>query len=101
MQSRYDLLRRHREDILEALAQRGANDVRVFGSIARGEDESDSDIDLLVELPGERSSGSELLDVLALSEVLTKLVGTRVDVVTARSLRPDIRELAIAEAVPL
>jgi hypothetical protein len=94
-------LQRHRKSIIDLLAQRGVEDVRVFGSIARGEDEPDSDIDLLVELRGPHSSGGELLAVLELSELLTALVGARVDVVTARSLRPDIREVALAEAVPL
>ena len=58
-------------------------------------------IDLLVELEGELSSGGELLEMLALSELLSALVGARVDVVTPRSLRSEVRELALAEAVPL
>lgn len=85
---------------MDVLNQRGADDVRVFGSVARGEDEPESDIDLLVELRGD-SPGDELLTVLELSELLTSLIGARVDVVTARSLRPEVRELAVAEAVPL
>jgi len=96
-----ELLRRNRQAIIDVLGRHGVKDVRVFGSVARGDDEPDSDIDLLVELHGERSSGGELLDVLELSELLSALVGTRVDVVTARSLRSDVRELALAEAVPL
>lgn len=96
-----ELLRQHREAIIALLVRRGANNVRVFGSVARGEDEADSDIDLLVELQGERSSGGELLEVLELSELLSALVGARVDVVTVRSLRSDVRDLALAEAVPL
>lgn len=96
-----ELLRRHREAIIDVLARRGVDHVRVFGSIARGDDEPGSDIDLLVELRGEHSSGGELLEVLELSELLSALVGARVDVVTARSLRPEVRDLAVAEAVPL
>ena len=95
------MLRSHRREILDLLAARGADDVRVFGSIARGEDEPTSDIDLIVELRGERSSGAELLEALELSELLTSLLGARVDVVTLRSLRPEVRAPAIAEAVPL
>jgi uncharacterized protein len=83
------------------LAARGIADVRVFGSVARGDDEPSSDIDLLVELDGDRSPGAELLEALELTELLTSLVGTRVDVVTARSLRPEVREVATAEAIPL
>ena len=99
--SKADLLNAHREAIRDLLAARGAANIRVFGSIARGEDDASSDIDLIVELRGERSSGAELLDALELSELLTSLVGARVDVVTFRSLRPEVRELAVAEAVPL
>jgi len=65
--------------------------VRVFGSLARGENEPGSDIDLLIELGGERSSGGELLEVLELYDLLSALAGIRVDVVTARSLRPEVR----------
>ncbi len=101
MRSRSELLRRHRATIIDVLTQRGADDVRVFGSVARGEDEPESDIDLIVELRGPRSPGDELLTVLELSDLLTSLVGARVDVVTARSLRPEVGELAVAEAVPL
>ncbi len=75
--------------------------MRVFGSVARGEDEPGSDIDLLIELQGERTSGGELLEVLELSDLLSAVVGTRVDVVTARSLRPEVRQPAVAEAIPL
>jgi len=91
MHSGSELLRRHREAIIDVLARRGGHRVRVFGSVARGEDEPGSDIDLLVELRGERSAGGELLEVLELPDVLTALVGARVDVVTERSLRPEVR----------
>ena len=101
MGSRSELLCAHRAAILDLLGARGIENVRVFGSIARGEDGSASDIDLIVELHGERSSGAELLEALELSELLTRLLGTRVDVVTPRSLRPEVRAIALAEAVPL
>lgn len=101
MGSKADLLDAHRGAIRELLAARGIANVRVFGSVARGEDEPSSDIDLIVELEGERSPGAELLEALELTELLTGLVGARVDVVTSRSLRPEVREVAIAEAVPL
>ena len=101
MGSRSDLLLLHREAILDLLSARGIEDVRIFGSVARGDDEPASDIDLIVELEGERSSGAELLEALELSELLSRLVGARVDVVTARSLRPEVRAVATAESVPL
>jgi predicted nucleotidyltransferase len=56
---------------------------------------------LLVELPGERTTGAELLTVLALTDELSSALGARVDVVTPRTLRDDVRDAAVAEAVPL
>lgn len=96
-----EIVRRERSRILAFLTARGARDVRLFGSVAREEDDDRSDIDLLVDLDGERSVGSELLEVLGLSEELSELLETRVDVVTPRTLRPEVRDLALAEAVPL
>jgi uncharacterized protein len=96
-----EVVLRERSRIVGFLAARGARDVRVFGSVARGEDDERSDIDLLVDLDAERSPGSELLAVLGLSEELSELLNARVDVVTPRTLRPEVRELALAEAVPL
>ena len=96
-----DVLRRERSRILSAVEDRGGRDVRVFGSLARGEDDPHSDIDLLIDLPDEASRAGELLTALGLSEELSQLVGARVDVVTERTLRDGVREAAIAEAVPL
>jgi hypothetical protein len=96
-----EVVRRERSRIVAFLTARGARDVRVFGSIARGEDDDRSDIDLLVDLAGDRSRGGELLAVLGLSEELSDLLDARVDVVTPRTLRPEVRELALAEAKPL
>lgn len=96
-----DALREHRAEILTLLAERGARDVRVFGSLARGDEDVQSDIDLLVELSDAGSVADELLTALGLSEELTQLVRARVDVVTPRTLRDDVRAAALAEAVPL
>src|SRR2546427_107821 len=95
------VLREQRSRILSLLSERGSRDVRVFGSLARGDDDVQSDIDLLIELPGGDSAAAELLTVLGLSEELSELVGARIDVVTPRTLREEVREGAIAEAVPL
>jgi uncharacterized protein len=95
------ILDREQSRIVELLERHGARDIRVFGSLARGDDDDGSDIDLLIELTDEQSAGAELLTVLALSEELTQAVGARVDVVTARTLRKDVRDAALAEAVPL
>jgi len=97
----HEILRQEGVRILDFLAHRGAGNVRVFGSVARGEATARSDIDLLVEIPHAGSVGGELLTVLGLSEELSELLGVRVHVVTPRTLRAPVRELALAEAVPL
>src|SRR5438105_2347312 len=96
-----EVLREQRSRILSLLSERGGRDVRVFGSLARGDDDVQSDIDLLIELPGSDSAAAELLTVLGLSEELSELIGAQIDVVTPRTLRDEVREAAIAEAVPL
>jgi uncharacterized protein len=96
-----EALRKQRSKILSLLSERGARNVLIFGSIARGDDDAHSDIDLLVELPDGDSAAAELLAVLGLSEELSELVGARVDVVTARTLRDGVRDAATAEAIPL
>jgi predicted nucleotidyltransferase len=95
------VLREHRSSILALLAERGARDVRVFGSLARGDEDVLSDIDLLVELPDAGSAGAELLTALGLAEELSQLVHARVDVATPRTLREDVRDAVLAEAVLL
>jgi predicted nucleotidyltransferase len=96
-----EVLREHRSAILALLAERGARDVRVFGSLARGDDDVQSDIDLLIELPNPGSVGAELLTALGLAEELSQLVRARVGVATPRTLRDEVRDAALAEAVPL
>jgi uncharacterized protein len=96
-----DVLREQQSTILSLLAERGGRDIRVFGSIARGDDDALSDVDLLIELPEGDSPAAELLTVLGLSEELSQLVGARIDFVTPRTLRADARDAALAEAVPL
>jgi predicted nucleotidyltransferase len=96
-----ELLRRERVRIMSVVAARGGNAIRIFGSVARGDHDPSSDIDLLVDLPEGQSRASELLTALALSEELSQLLGTRIDVVTPRTLREEIRDSAISEAIPL
>ena len=90
-------LRQRRKAILRAAEQRGAHNVQVFGSVARGEDVGSSDVDLLVDL----DEGVGLLGVIGLERDLTDLLGVEVDVVPAESLKPRMRERALREAVPL
>lgn len=91
------LLASKREEIFRRVSARGARNVRIFGSIARGEDCPESDIDLLVEKGPEFS----LLDHAALICDLSDLLGRRVDVATENGLRPSIRERVLLEAIPL
>jgi len=91
------LLKQKRDQVLETAARYGAYDVRVFGSVARGEADAASDIDLLVKL----EPGRSLMDLGGLLYDLQNLLGTSVDVVTEKGLRPRIREQVLCEAVPL
>lgn len=91
------LLKTHREEILRIAAKHGAYNVRVFGSVARGEADAESDIDLLVQLEPERS----LLDHVALIQESEDLLGRDVDVVTDGALHWYIRDKVLAQAVPL
>ena len=85
-------------DAILALAERhGARDIRIFGSVVRGEAGPESDIDFLVEL----APGRTLLDWSAFWQDLEKLLGRPVDVATEKSLKPEIRAQAIKEALPL
>ncbi|HEX4205544.1 MAG TPA: nucleotidyltransferase family protein [Ktedonobacteraceae bacterium] len=92
-----ELLQQKREDILRIANKRGASNIRVFGSVARGEADSKSDIDLLVDL----EPGRSLFDLGGLLMDLQELLGHNVDVVTERGLRERIRERVVKEAIPL
>ncbi|MCP9469508.1 MAG: nucleotidyltransferase family protein [Nitrospira sp.] len=91
------LLKEKREEILRVAAKHGARNVRVFGSVARGEADEQSDIDLLVEF----EAGRSLLDHAALWLELQELLGCKVDVVSDRGIKPRIRDRVLREAVPL
>jgi hypothetical protein len=92
-----ELLRAKRDEILQIAASHGARNLRVFGSVARGEADEQSDIDLLVEM----EPGRSLMDHAALWLDLQALLGRKVDVVSDRGLKPRIRDRVLAEAVPL
>jgi hypothetical protein len=87
----------HKDAILRLAEQFGARRVRVFGSVARGDDTADSDIDLLV-LWGDQTS---LTDWAGFQEEVEQLLGRNVDVVSETSLHWYIRERVLAEARPL
>jgi uncharacterized protein len=86
-----------REEIRRIAAHHGAVNVRVFGSVARGEAKRDSDLDLLIDVGPTTSSwfpAGLILD-------LEKLLDCRVEVVTEKGLNPDLRERVIREAMPI
>jgi predicted nucleotidyltransferase len=89
------LLRDRRDEIVEPAARHGVRNVRVFGSVARGEDDLESDVDLLVDL----DPGVGLFALGALQTELEEMLGRDVDVVVARALRESVA--ATVDAIPL
>ncbi len=87
----------HRAEVLALAARRHASNVRVFGSVARGDDRPGSDIDLLVDLGPQ----ARPLDVIGLECDLEDELGVKVDVGTAATLRPFLRDDVLAEALAL
>jgi predicted nucleotidyltransferase len=92
-----EILKAYREEILRIAALYGAYNVRVFGSVARGEARLDSDVDFLVELEPQRT----LLDQIALMQSLSELLGRKVDVTEPETLHELIRDKVLREAVAL
>lgn len=92
-----ELLKGKREEILRIAAKHGARNVRVFGSVARGEADERSDVDFLVEM----EPGRSLLDMGGLLMDLRDLLGRDVDVVTERGLKPRVRARVQREAIAL
>lgn len=95
--NRDKLIEDHREDILRVAARHGARNVRVFGSLARGDSRPDSDLDLLVEAGPDRTP----FFPAGLLADLEDLLGRKVDVVTEDALHWYIRERILKEALPL
>jgi len=89
----------HRDALDAVLRRYQATNPRLFGSVARGDATADSDIDLLVDLlPG---GGNDLLRVAGITEELSQLLGTSVDVVAAPLLRDEVSARAFADSVAL
>jgi uncharacterized protein len=91
------LIDRYREEILKLAQLHGAKDVRIFGSVARGEDIEQSDVDVLVNM----EPGRSLFDMGGLLMDLQTLLGCKVDLITEKGLKPRIRDRVLREAVRL
>ena len=93
----HPLIESHRAEILALAERHGVRNVRVFGSMARGDADDASDVDLLVSLPPDKTGlalGGLLMDV-------QDLLHRRVEVVTEPGLHPSLRERVLKEAQPL
>jgi predicted nucleotidyltransferase len=92
-----DRLRRSRAELTDAARARGISMIRVFGSVARGDDTRASDIDLLVEL----APGRTLIDLIGFKQDAERILGQPVDVVTPSLMKQGLRRRALREARPL
>jgi len=92
-----DDLRKEREQIKKVAQKHGASNIRVFGSISRGEERPESDIDFLVDFEADRS----LFDLVRLKLELEELLGHEVDLVTEKAMHRLIASRVIKEAIPL
>lgn len=90
-------LRQNRKALLAAVRRAGGSNLRVFGSVARGQDSPESDVDLLVDLPADTS----LFAVLALEGTLERILNVKVDLAPVASLKPRVRTEALADAVAI
>lgn len=91
------LLRQRRKALLDVLRRSGARDVRIFGSVARGEDTATSDIDFLVEL----APDATLVDLARVRREISVVLGVPVDVMTTDLLKPAAQDRAEREAISL
>ena len=92
-----EVLAERRDEVLRFTRERGIDNVRVFGSVARGDDDAESDIDLLVAIPSTYSWFSRIGLQLDLSDLL----GVSVDLGSESELHPRIKDRVLAEARPL
>src|SRR5499427_9360942 len=90
-------VRSRRGDLIAAAAAHGVRNLRVFGSVARGEDTADSDVDLLADLP----PGLSLFGLGRLEEDMEASLDTRVDLIPAADLKPGLRERVLQDVVAL
>lgn len=93
----YDVEPKNRVQIRQIVASHHASNARVFGSVAKGEDTNQSDLDILIEPTNETT----LFDIGAIRRKLKDLLGVTVDVLTPNSLPDHFREEVIASSVPV
>ena len=91
------VLQSKRAEILALAAKHGASNVRLFGSVVRGEDKEDSDVDLLVDMQATRS----LFDLIGLQQDIEKILGKKVDVLTPNGINRYLKDRILGEAAPL
>jgi uncharacterized protein len=92
-----DLLGQNRSEVLRLATEHGARNVRVFGSVARGEARPESDLDILVTM----EKGRSFLDLIGFWQDVEDLLGRKVDVISEGAVNPYLRERILGEAVPL
>lgn len=92
-----EVLENKRIEILQIASSHGARNVRIFGSVARGEDGDSSDVDFLVEF----EPGTSLLQHGAMIAELEDLLGRKVDVAPEKTLKEHLRSKILREAIPL
>ncbi|MCX6644804.1 MAG: nucleotidyltransferase family protein [bacterium] len=92
-----DILKQHREKIIAIAAKYGVKNIRVFGSVVRGESDELSDVDFLVSL----DRGVTLMKMSALRREIEAVLGCNVDIISDEGLKESIKEKILSEAVPL
>lgn len=90
-------LKNKRLEILALAAKHGASNVRLFGSVVRGEDNLESDVDLLVDMQASRS----LFDLIELKEDIELCLGKKVDLLTSNGINRHLKNRILGEAMPL
>ena len=95
--TRAEVLRKRRSELVAAARRHGVRGIHIFGSVARGEATSESDVDLLVHL----DDGRTLIDLAAFQREASEVLGLPVDVATADMLKPAALETALRDALPI
>lgn len=95
--STFNVLQEKKGEILALAAKHGASNVRLFGSVTRGEDHEDGDVDFLVDMQESRS----LFDLIGLQQDIEKAIGRKVDILTPNGINRYMKDRILREAAPL